>query len=204
MLITYKEGGKTVFPRYQQRPMQRPDPLCIQEWQLEHLIHTIDTTPPMNPMMRGPRPSTGRGGGLLSRLLGQVNQTGARQGFNPLSFGTQQAARGGGLIKTLTNPGTINSFLTNTQKVLNTAQQVGPLVNQYGPIVKNIPMMWKLYRGLKDAPEFNKNKDDSKASPTEEQKDHTSIHSKHIDSDKTDSDPETKNKPSQSIPKLYI
>ena len=40
--------------------------------------------------------------------------------------------------------------------------------------------------------------------PTEEQKDHTSIHSKHIDSDKTDSDPETKNKPSQSIPKLYI
>ena len=32
----------------------------------------------------------------------------------------------------------------------------------------------------------------------------TSIHSKHIDSDKTDSDPETKNKPSQSIPKLYI
>ena len=59
----------------------------------------------MNPMMmRGPRPSTGRGGGLLSRLLGQVNQTGARQGFNPLSFGTQQAARGGGLIKNIDKP----------------------------------------------------------------------------------------------------
>ena len=29
-------------------------------------------------------------------------------------------------------------------------------------------------------------------------------HSKHIDSEKTDSDPETKNKPSQSKPKLYI
>ena len=65
-------------------------------------------------------------------------------------------------------------------------------------------MMWKLYRGLKDAPEFNENQDESKASPTEEQKDSTSIHSNHIDSDKTDSDPETKNKPSQSIPKLYI
>jgi len=201
MLITYKEGGKTVFPRYQQHPMQPP---MHSRMAARAFNPHYRTTPPMNPMMRGPRPSTGRGGGLLSKLLGQVNQTGARQGFNPLSFGTQQAARGGGLIKTLTNPGTINSFLTNTQKVLNTAQQVGPLVNQYGPIVKNLPMMWKLYRGLKDAPEFNKNKDDSKASPTEEQKDRTSIHSKHIDSDKTDSDPETKNKPSQSIPKLYI
>ena len=90
-----------------------------------------------------------------------MNQTGASQGFNPLSFGTQQAARGGGLLKSLTNPGTINSFLTNTQKVLNTAQQVGPLVNQYGPIVKNLPMMWKLYRGLKDAPEFNENQEQS-------------------------------------------
>ena len=50
MLITYKEGGKTVFPRYQQRPMH---PLCIQEWQLDHLIHTYRMTPPMNPMMRG-------------------------------------------------------------------------------------------------------------------------------------------------------
>ena len=203
MLITYKEGGKTVFPRYQ-GPMQRPMHPPMQSRMTPRPFNPYNNRmAPMNPtMMRGPRPSTGRGGGLLSRLLGQVNQTGARQGFNPLSFGTQQAAQGGGLLKSLTNPGTINSFLTNTQKVLNTAQQVGPLVNQYGPIVKNLPMMWKLYRGLKDAPEFNKNKDDSKASPTEEQKDHTSIHSKHIDSDKTDS--ETKNKPSQSIPKLYI
>ena len=202
MLITYKEGGKTVFPRYQQRPMHPPMHSRMAARPFNPYNNRMT---PMNPMMmRGPGPSTGRGGGLLSKLLGQVNQTGARQGFNPLSFGTQQAAQGGGLLKSLTNPGTINSFLTNTQKVLNTAQQVGPLVNQYGPIVKNLPMMWKLYRGLKDAPEFNENKDESKASPTEEQKDHTSIHSKHIDSDKTDSDPETKNKPSQSIPKLYI
>ena len=66
-------------------------------------------------------------------------------------------------------------------------------------------MMWKLYRGLKDAPEFNENQDESKASPTEEQKKIVLLSIQmHIDSDKTDSDPETKNKPSQSIPKLYI
>ena len=171
MLITYKEGGKTVFPRYQQRPMQPP---MHSRMAARPFNPYYRMTSPMNPMMMRVRDHLpGRGGGLLSKLLGQVNQTGARQGFNPLSFGPQQAARGGGLLKSLTNPGTINSFLTNTQKVLNTAQQVGPLVNQYGPIVKNLPMMWKLYRGLKDAPEFNENKDESKASPTEEQKDHT-------------------------------
>ena len=205
MLITYKEGGKTVFPRYQ-GPMQRPMHPPMQSRMTPRPFNPYNNRmAPMNPtMMRGPRPSTGGGGGLLSRLLGQVNQTGARQGFNPLSFGTQQAAQGGGLLKSLTNPGTINSFLSNTQKVLNTANQVGPLVQQYGPMVKNIPMMWKLYRGLKDAPEFNGNQDKSKAPSTEEKKESTSSHSNHLDSKKTDSDPETKNKPSQSKPKLYI
>jgi hypothetical protein len=156
-------------------------------------------TPPMNQMMRGYEPSQGRGGGLLSKLLGKVNQTGASRGSNPLSFGPQQAANGGGLLKSLTNPGTINSFLTNTQKVLSTAQQVGPLVNQYGPIVKNLPMMWKLYRGLKDAPEFNENQEQSSVDPSEEQTEDSTFHTDDIDFSDA-----SKNKTSPSKPKLYI
>jgi hypothetical protein len=197
MLITYKEGGKTVFPRYQQRPMQPP---MHSRMAARHFNPYYRMTPPMNQMMRGHGPSQGRGGGLLSKLLGQVNQTGASQGFNPLSFGPQQAARGGGgLLKSLTNPGTINSFLTNTQKVLSTAQQVGPLVNQYGPIVKNLPMMWKLYRGLKDAPEFNENQEQSSIDPSEEQMEDSTFHPDDIDFSQT-----SENKTSPSKPKLYI
>ena len=124
----------------------------------------------------------------------------SKPGFNPLSFGPQQAARGGGLLKSLTNPGTINSFLTNTQKVLTTAQQVGPLVNQYGPIVKNLPMMWKLYRGLKDAPEFNENQEQSSVAPSEEQMEDNSFHPDDIDFSETIQ----KYKTSPSKPKLYI
>ena len=37
------------------------------------------------------------------------------------------SAGGGSLLKSFTNPSSINGFLTNTQKVLNTAQQVGPI-----------------------------------------------------------------------------
>jgi YqfQ-like protein len=199
MLITYKEGGKTVFPRYQQRPMHPPmhSRMAARPF---NPYNSYRMTQPMNPMMmRSHGASPGRGGGLLSKLLGQVNQAGASQGFNPLSFGSQQAASGGGLLKSLTNPGTINSFLTNTQKVLSTAQQVGPLVNQYGPIVKNLPMMWKLYRGLKDAPEFNENQDESNVEPSDEQLEEHSFHTDDIDLSDA-----SKNKTSPSKPKLYI
>lgn len=183
-----------MFPRYQQHPMHSR--MAARAFNPHYRM-----TPPVNPrMMRSHGPTPSRGGGLLSKLLGQVNQTGASQGFNPLSFGTQQAARGGGgLLKTLTNPGTINSFLTNTQKVLSTAQQVGPLVNQYGPIVKNLPMMWKLYRGLKDAPDFNENQEPSSVDPSEEQMENNSFHSDDIDLSKT-----SEYKTSPSKPKLYI
>ena len=95
----------------------------------------------------------GGGGGFLSKLLGKGKQIGKVSGATR-SLGAQQVAGGGSIMKSLTNPSAINGFLTNTQKVLSTAQQVGPMINQYGPLVKNIPVMWKLYRGLKNAPDL--------------------------------------------------
>ncbi len=57
-------------------------------------------------------------------------------------------------MKNIMNPGSLNGFLNNTQQVLRGAQQMGPMiqqVRQYGPLVKNLPAMWKLYRGLSAA-----------------------------------------------------
>jgi YqfQ-like protein len=51
----------------------------------------------------------------------------------------------------LTNPQAINGFLNNTQQVLKAAQSIGPMIQQYAPIVRNLPAMWKLYKGLKEA-----------------------------------------------------
>jgi hypothetical protein len=99
-------------------------------------------------------------GGLLSKLL--------KKGDNQNSGGglLQQFSRGdsssnttgfdrspqaaGGILQSLLNPGNVNSFLSNTQQMLQTAQQLGPMFQQYGPMVKNIPALWKLYRGFKD------------------------------------------------------
>lgn len=183
-----------MYPRYQQRPMQYRMPP-----QSFHPYNRM-SSPPMNPTMRSMQPN-GRGGGLLSRLLGGFNGSGARQGIQPFGGLNQgQAARGAGFLKSLTEPNTINHFLTNTQKVLNTANQVGPLVQQYGPIVKNLPMMWKLYRGLKDAPELNEKKEESDSSTPVEETNHEQTSKIPSDTEEINSRQTT----SPSKPKLYI
>ncbi|WP_175991013.1 VrrA/YqfQ family protein [Bacillus sp. Marseille-Q1617] len=104
----------------------------------------------------------GRGGGLLAKLL-KKGDRGNQQGgiLEQFSRGDSRgaapgfergpgAAAGASTIGNLLNPGNISSFLSNTQQVLNAAQQFGPMIQQYGPMVKNLPALWKLYRGFKD------------------------------------------------------
>ncbi|WP_181884635.1 VrrA/YqfQ family protein [Neobacillus piezotolerans] len=103
---------------------------------------------PMNPMQRQPS----RGGGLLARLFGRSGAGGAA-GRGSAATGAAGEAGAGSVLKALGNPDALNTFLANTQNVLNTAQQFGPLIEQYGPLLRNLPGMWKLYRGLKDTDE---------------------------------------------------
>ena len=139
--------------------------------------------PPMGPMLpmggrglrgpgRAPQMRQG-GGGLLARLLGRGNQI-QRAAAGPAQLaraaGAGEAAGGGGILKALSNPGAISGFLGNTQKVLNTAQQFGPMVQQYGPMVKNIPAMWKLYRGLKSSSNDSEKKVDKQKEPVKTKK----------------------------------
>ncbi|MDF2859395.1 MAG: hypothetical protein K0Q87_5246 [Neobacillus sp.] len=109
-----------------------------------------------NPMMGRSQGQRRSGGGLLSKILGGKG-TGSQGGV----LGGMQAARHstssgtgsiGSILKTLSNPNGLSGFLNNTQQVLQTAQSLGPMIQQYGPIVKNLPAMWRLYKGLKDAP----------------------------------------------------
>jgi hypothetical protein len=106
------------------------------------------------------RPTFGKsGGGFLAKIFGK--KTPPMAGGFPRMFPTAPgaAASGGSILKNLTNPNAISGFLSNTQQVLSAFQQITPLVSQYGPLVRNIPTMWKLYRGFKDV--TNKNEDES-------------------------------------------
>lgn len=136
--------------------------------------------------MRGPTRTSG--GGLLSKLLGKGKSQGAQAGMQMFGNASRSAAptAGGGLLKSLSDPTAITGFLNNTQRVLNTAQQIGPMVQQYGPIIKNLPAMWKLYRGL------------NAASTDEETKDEEGVESTNTET-KSETKTKTRQKPTNSV-----
>ncbi|MDQ1001482.1 hypothetical protein QFZ28_001882 [Neobacillus niacini] len=155
------------------------------------------------------------GGGLLSKILGgkkQGNQMGVPRGIQTTTQAVPNGSRGvGSILQTLSNPESLTGFLNNTQQVLKTAQSLGPMIQQYGPIVKNLPMMWKLYKGFKDLPTEEKSEEDKTETPVmEEQSVPIEVEPKRkqkrkknteIDSETTESR-RPHNGP--SIPKLYI
>lgn len=97
----------------------------------------------------GSKGSGGSSGGILSKLFSRGTSTGTGAAKAATSgFQRSGAAAGGSVLKSVANTGNIQSFLTNTQQMIKTAQSVTPMIQQYGPIVKNLPAMWKLYRGL--------------------------------------------------------
>lgn len=92
--------------------------------------------------------------GLLSKILGKSKQKGAPPNlFAPAASSNQSSSRssGGGILETLKNPDSLNNMLANTQKVLQAAEQFTPMVQQYGPVIKNLPSMWKVFRSISSA-----------------------------------------------------
>lgn len=162
--------------------------------------------PPMQRMQMGMRPGRGqRGGGLLARLLGGSNQ---RSGMNFMSgagraMGSTGNMAGGSILKSITNPNAISGFLSNTQKVLNTAGQIGPIVQQYGPLVRNLPAMWKLYRGLKDLPSTT-DEETEKEENSENPLNSTIKESTTIENSDSDAQVKRPKQQKTSVPKLYI
>ncbi|WP_226680115.1 YqfQ family protein [Sutcliffiella horikoshii] len=100
--------------------------------------------------------SRGGGGGLLAKLFGR---TGARSIGNMGGLGQlANTGAGGGLgqlanagtLQQLINPNNLTGMLGNVQKALKMAEGVMPMVQQYGPLVRNMPAMYKLYNELKN------------------------------------------------------
>jgi Sec-independent protein translocase protein TatA len=157
-----------------------------------------------------------QGGGLLARLFRRGNQRGPMSPFGPAIPRNPGSAvnNSGGILKAISNPNAVSGFLSNTQKVLNTAQQIGPLVQQYGPLVRNLPAMWKLYKGFKDIPSEKENSNDgseenksekkaTKEEPSQRQKEKKKRNIPVQEDDDHENTVPTRSN-GQSVPKLYI
>ncbi|REJ25333.1 MAG: hypothetical protein C6W54_04210 [Bacillaceae bacterium] len=99
-----------------------------------------------------------------------------------------------GAVQSLTNPANLSNMLTNVQKVLGVAQQVTPMVQQYGPLIRNLPAMFKIYRELKNADTDSSEEDDIKENSS----------SKRLKEQTADDSPSDENTSGESKPKLYI
>lgn len=197
--------------------------------QTPQMMQNLSGRPPFPPRMTPygptqPRNNGGmrnngssRSGGLLSKILGGRGGSGAQAAVNTATNAATEsrAAGGAGILQTITNPTNISGFLTNTQKFLNTAGQIGPMVQQYGPMVKNIPSMWKLYRGLKNMSSTTEEKEEesesSSPSPIKDSppsmsamktKKEKSVTMESLEDQPTQQPP--KKAGGQSVPKLYV
>ncbi|WP_262372479.1 YqfQ family protein [Sutcliffiella horikoshii] len=168
--------------------------------------------------------SGGGGGGLLAKLFGR---TGARSIGNMGGLGQlANTGAGGGLsqlanagtLQQLINPNNLTGMLGNVQKALKMAEGVVPMVQQYGPLVRNMPAMLKLYNELKnvddddDTDNDNELTDEAKTEDVESEsasasaaKSNTKKKVKKAKKKPTSTEPEEKEKPAgSSAPKLYI
>ena len=156
--------------------MPPPNPLLHQQRGGHYRLNPYNQ-PPQGPMMSHGQnfneapPQEKKG--LLSKLFRNSNKQqsaptaqslfslppNSSRGAGAAAAATTATSGGGGVLQSLVNPANITTMLNNTQRVLQAAESIGPLVQQYGPLVKNIPSMWKLYQGLKttDTDEQNNN-----------------------------------------------
>ncbi|OMP67657.1 hypothetical protein BTO28_06860 [Domibacillus epiphyticus] len=51
------------------------------------------------------------------------------------------------------SPKSTGNWLEQARQVMVAAEQMKPLIEQYGPYVKNLPAMWKLYRAVRSSPD---------------------------------------------------
>ncbi|WP_010678146.1 YqfQ protein [Bacillus timonensis] len=141
-------------------------------------------------------------GGLLKRLIPGMGQSNPMQGMGgmPGIFNPSQGVNTS-TLQNLANPSNLSSMLGNVQKTLKMAESVVPMVQQYGPLMKNIPSMIKMYSAIKNA-----GNEENTGNAEEEENGTISL------SDVTSDGEELKNEEEQqkakgsgkSVPKLYI
>jgi hypothetical protein len=142
-----------------------------------------------------PRPGLG---GFLARLFSR----GPAMPPTPSGFmmPTLQNAAAGASAST---GGGFTGMLTNIQKMLGVAQNVVPMVQQYGPLVKNLPAMMKMWKELKATDDDEKEEKEEKQEEKREKKQSPPAKRDVPTAKSTTQEKQTKD-PKPSKPKLYI
>ncbi|RNC98216.1 hypothetical protein EC501_12045 [Lysinibacillus halotolerans] len=134
--LSLKDAGKEITMRpqsfYQQVPQGRP---------FNHFP--------------GPMPGPGRG---PMPNFGQQMPRGFQPGMMPPPGPMPGPGLGSGTIPGFapkTSTPKLESFMDTANKFLATAQSFQPLIQQATPMIRNLPALWKLYKGFQSMPSSN-------------------------------------------------
>lgn len=168
----------------------------------------------------GVTPPTPSGmGGLLSKLLGGGGASTQSLPMPPGSFQGMQAGglggaqRAGGMLSNLIQGSTqgaggmdMMGMVQNVQKVMQAADTIKPMVQQYGPMVKQLPEMIALFKEYKNSSSSEDEETDISEEETETTEDKKETAKKvPIQKPKKKNKPKpTMNQTSKSKPKLYV
>lgn len=187
------------FMRPQQSPFQRTQPRNT----------PFPQQMPLQPRMgrqtiaNGPFQQPPKKEGLLGKILGKSKQNSAPPNLFALPSQVKQETRsGGGFLETLKNPEGISNMLNNTQRVLQAAEQFTPMIQQYGPIVKNLPSIWKIMRAFKSSDD--EKTETKKEEPVKEKQSPSKRKQQDSSSSHSETEQSTQKKKKDSVPKLYI
>lgn len=97
-------------------------------------------------MMRGPAPGAGQ-------FPGAGSFSGAGQFMNQMPIPPQAPILGAGAGIPGAGAGNVpklEGFLSGANSLFNNAQKFTPYIQQAAPMFKNLPALWRLYKGFKD------------------------------------------------------
>ena len=60
--------------------------------------------------------------------------------------------RGGPSQPGAQGPSKVDGYMETANRFLNTAQQFAPVAQQFAPMMRNLPAMWRLYKGFQSMP----------------------------------------------------
>jgi hypothetical protein len=160
--------------------------------------------PPSFPAMRPPGPRPGFGG-FLSRLFSRGQPIASPSPWITPAIHHAAASTGAGA----NTGGGFIGMLTNVQKMLGIAQNVMPMVQQYGPLIKNLPAMVKIFRELKTTDQEENEQEEKKTEkniPENKKKTSSSSKKRTVPKAKTyeNKSSQSAKTPRPSTPKLYV
>ncbi|MGM9944611.1 MAG: VrrA/YqfQ family protein [Lysinibacillus sp.] len=107
-------------------------------------------------------PGTGLPGAAADVAAGAASVAGVAEAAGAAEVAG--AAAGAAGVSSLLAPARIEQFLQSTGQFMKTAQTYAPYVQQAVPMFKNIPALFRLYKGFQNAPDANRKSTSSKSS----------------------------------------